>query len=74
MVSDWMGHTSITITLDTYTDIDKTAIKEKILTLYNNYYYIKTWFDTKFDTKFCIQTTTLPKIVTYMKNAQNPLF
>ena len=41
MVSDWMGNTSITITLDTYTDIDKTATKEKILTLYNNYYYIK---------------------------------
>lgn len=41
MVSDWMGYTSITITLDTYTDIDKTATKEKILTLYNNYYYIK---------------------------------
>lgn len=38
MVSDWMGHTSITITLDTYTDIDKTVTKEKILTLYNNYY------------------------------------
>lgn len=41
VVSDWMGHTSITITLDTYTDIDKTATKEKILKLYNNYYYIK---------------------------------
>lgn len=36
-----MGHTSTTITLDTYTDIDKTATKEKILKLYNNYYYIK---------------------------------
>ena len=40
-VSDWMGHTSIKITLDTYTDIDKTATKEKIQSLYNNYYYIK---------------------------------
>lgn len=40
-VSDWMGHTSIKITLDTYTDIDKTATKAKILELYNNFYYIK---------------------------------
>lgn len=40
-VSEWMGHSTITITLDTYTDIDKTATKEKILKLYNNYYYIK---------------------------------
>lgn len=39
-VSDWMGHTSINITLDTYTDIDKTATKTKILELYNNFYYI----------------------------------
>lgn len=39
-VSEWMGHTSITITLDIYTDIDKTATKEKIQNLYNNYYYI----------------------------------
>lgn len=41
LVSDWMGHTSINITLDTYTDIDKTATKSKILELYNNFYYIK---------------------------------
>ena len=38
-VSEWMGHSSITITLDTYTDIDKTATKEKLKELYNNYYY-----------------------------------
>jgi len=40
-VSQWMGHSSIKITLDTYTDIDKTATKKKIQNLYNNYYYIK---------------------------------
>lgn len=28
------------MTLDTYTDIDKTASKEKIKDLYNNFYYI----------------------------------
>lgn len=38
-VSEWMGHSSITITLDTYTDIDKTSSAEKIKNLYNNYYY-----------------------------------
>lgn len=38
-VSEWMGHSSITITLDTYTDIDKTITKEKIKKLYNNFYY-----------------------------------
>lgn len=38
-VSEWMGHSTITITLDTYTDIDKTASAEKIKNLYNNYYY-----------------------------------
>ena len=38
-VSEWMGHSSITITLDTYTDIDKTISKEKIKKLYNNFYY-----------------------------------
>lgn len=37
-VSAWMGHSTITITLDTYTDIDKSLTKEKILNLYNNYY------------------------------------
>ena len=39
-VQEWLGHSSISITLDTYTDIDKTATKEKILKLYNNFYYI----------------------------------
>lgn len=41
LVQQWLGHGSISITLDTYTDIDKTATKEKILNLYNNFYYIK---------------------------------
>lgn len=40
-VQQWLGHSSISMTLDTYTDIDKTATKEKIIQLYNNYYYIK---------------------------------
>ena len=39
-VSEWMGHTTISTTLDIYTDIDKTATKEKIQNLYNNFYYI----------------------------------
>ena len=38
-VSEWMGHSSITITLDTYTDIDKTSSAIKIKKLYNNFYY-----------------------------------
>ena len=40
IVQHWLGHGSISITLDTYTDIDKTANKEKIKDLYNNFYYI----------------------------------
>ena len=38
-VAEWMGHSSISLTLDTYTDIDKTITKDKIKMLYNNYYY-----------------------------------
>lgn len=41
LVQNWMGHSSIQITLDTYTDIDKTLTKQKIIDLYNNFYYIK---------------------------------
>lgn len=41
LVQQWLGHSSISMTLDTYTDIDKTATKEKIIKLYNNFYYIK---------------------------------
>jgi integrase len=41
LVQHWLGHSNISMTLDTYTDIDKTASKIKIQTLYNNYYYIK---------------------------------
>ena len=41
IVQNWLGHSKISITLDTYTDIDKKATKEKILSLYNNFYYIK---------------------------------
>lgn len=39
-VQQWLGHSSISTTLDTYTDIDKTASKEKIIKLYNNFYYL----------------------------------
>lgn len=41
IVQHWLGHSSISMTLDTYTDIDKTATKDKIIALYNNFYYIK---------------------------------
>lgn len=41
IVQHWLGHSKISMTLDTYTDIDKTASKDKIQTLYNNFYYIK---------------------------------
>lgn len=40
-VQEWLGHSKISMTLDTYTDIDKTSSKEKIKNLYNNFYYIK---------------------------------
>ena len=40
IVQHWLGHSQISMTLDTYTDIDKTSTKEKIEKLYNNYYYI----------------------------------
>ena len=40
-VQEWLGHSKISMTLDTYTDIDKTSSKEKIKKLYNNFYYIK---------------------------------
>lgn len=40
-VQEWLGHSSISMTLDQYTDIDKTATKEKVIKLYNNFYYIK---------------------------------
>ena len=40
-VQVWLGHSEIGMTLDTYTDIDRTSSKEKIQNLYNNFYYIK---------------------------------
>ena len=39
-IQEWLGHYSVSFTLDTYTDIDKTATKQKIIELYSNYYYI----------------------------------
>lgn len=38
-VQEWLGHYSSSLTLDVYTDIDKTASKEKIIKLYNNFYF-----------------------------------
>jgi len=38
-VQYWMGHSTIKLTLDIYTDIDKTATKEKIRNLYENFYF-----------------------------------
>ena len=38
-VQEWLGHGSISLTLDTYTDIDRTASAESIKKLYNKYYY-----------------------------------
>ena len=40
-VQEWLGHAKISMTLDTYTDIDKTSSKDKIEKLYNNFYYIR---------------------------------
>ena len=40
-VQQWLGHSGISMTLDQYTDIDRTATKEKIRELYNNFYYQK---------------------------------
>lgn len=40
-VQTWLGHSSIQMTLDTYTDIDETSSREKIIKLYNNFYYIQ---------------------------------
>ena len=40
-VQEWLGHSKISMTLDTFTDIDKTSSKDKLKNLYNNFYYIK---------------------------------
>lgn len=39
-VQHWLGHSSVQMTLDIYTDIDRTSSKEKIIKLYNNFYYL----------------------------------
>lgn len=39
-VQTWLGHGSIQMTMDIYTDIDETSSKEKIIKLYNNFYYL----------------------------------
>lgn len=36
----WLGHSTINMTLDIYTNIDRTLKKEKIKEIYNNYYYV----------------------------------
>ena len=40
LIQEWLGHSTISLTLDIYTDYDKTASYEKIKKLYNNFYYI----------------------------------
>lgn len=39
-VQHWLGHSSVQMTLDIYTDIDRTSSKDKIKKLYNNFYYL----------------------------------
>lgn len=39
IVQSWMGHSSVSLTLDIYTDIDRRSSKEKIQKLYNNFYF-----------------------------------
>lgn len=41
VVQYWMGHASIKMTMDVYTDIDRTANAEKIRNLYKNFYFEK---------------------------------
>lgn len=38
-ISDWLGHSTIVITKDIYTKIDRSITKEKIHKLYNNLYF-----------------------------------
>lgn len=40
LVQSWMGHGSVSLTLDIYTDIDRRSSKEKICKLYNNFYFL----------------------------------
>lgn len=42
LVQSWMGHGSVSLTLDVYTDIDRRSSKEKIIKLYNNFYFTNT--------------------------------
>ena len=37
-VQQWLGHSSIVLTMDIYTDTDENSTKNKIQKLYNNYY------------------------------------
>lgn len=37
-VQQWLGHSSIILTMDIYTDTDENSTKNKIQKLYNNYY------------------------------------
>ena len=39
VISEWLGHSTIQITKDIYTNLDRTITKEKLHKLYNNLYY-----------------------------------
>lgn len=39
-IQEWLGHEDLSITIKHYMGIDRTLTKEKILNLYNDYYYI----------------------------------
>lgn len=41
LIQEWLGHSTISLTLDIYTDYDKTASSDKIKELYNNFYYLQ---------------------------------
>ena len=38
LISTFMGHSTVQITLDIYTDVDKTLTKDRLIKLYNNLY------------------------------------
>lgn len=39
LVADWLGHSTTNLTLNTYTDVDRTITKQKIKDLYKNFYF-----------------------------------
>ncbi len=39
IIRNWLGHSTIQITKDIYTNLDRTITKEKVIKLYNNLYF-----------------------------------